>query len=101
MHVGLCVAHRLAVGLYAALRPWPMDAATEKAMKHLGKRIAALRKAKNWSTEKLAAEAGISFASVYAYENGKREPKITQVMNVARALGVTLDQLLDGVPHAA
>jgi transcriptional regulator with XRE-family HTH domain len=78
-----------------------MDAATEKAMAVLGRNILEMRQHKGWSAEKLAAEAGVSFASIYAYENGKREPKITQAMAVARALGVGLDELVRGVSVAA
>ena len=66
-------------------------------MAEFGRRLRKAREAKGWSTEKLAGESGISFGSVYAYENGKREPKVTQALAVARALGVSLDDLMAGI----
>lgn len=63
----------------------------------LGLKIQTLRKGLGWSAEKLAAEAEISWHAVYAYERGKREPKALALLHLARALGVAVDDLLDGI----
>jgi putative transcriptional regulator len=64
-------------------------------LKELGKRLAQTRLERNLSQERLAAEAGISKATVERLEAG--EPvKSTSLIRILRALGrlETLDQLL-------
>lgn len=66
-------------------------------MSKIGANIVAARKARNWSTEKLAVESGLPYHTVYAYERAEREPKAMAFCRLARALGVPMEALLDGV----
>jgi DNA-binding XRE family transcriptional regulator len=56
-----------------------------------------LREARGWSREKLAAETGLSFATIQRLESGKY-PRVEHVMRVADALGVSIDELLGRIP---
>ena len=63
----------------------------------LGKRIMALRKAKGWTQEQLAAQLGISAQAVSKWENDVSCPDISTLPALAALLGVRVDTLL-GVP---
>lgn len=63
----------------------------------LGERIKQLRVKKNMSQEALAEAAGITKASVSNYERNKRQPQYPAVQAIARALGVPVFELFDGV----
>lgn len=52
-----------------------------------------LRHARRWSRERLAAEAGVSLATVWRVENG-HYPRVEHLIALADALGVSVDQLL-------
>lgn len=62
----------------------------------LGMRIRRLRKAKRWTQYDLAAEAEAARFSVMRWELGIREPKLGSFRLLARALGVTMDDLIEG-----
>jgi len=49
--------------------------------------------------QSLAAAAGVSKCSVTRYETRAREPKISAVFQLASALGVTVDKLLERPCH--
>ena len=72
-----------------------------------GARLAQLRLAKGWSQQRLATEAGIHVMTVSAMEREAKEPLLNTVEAVARALGITVDDLLgepapeDGMAGAA
>lgn len=74
-----------------------MDPATEKALQSFAQRLIELRAAKAWTQEDLASEAGIKWHTIYAYERGLREPKMLAVKRLARALGITMDEMLRGI----
>ena len=59
-------------------------------------RLVELRKARGWSRETLAGRSGVSFSSVYAYENKLRSPQIAALFALASALGVEPRDLIDG-----
>lgn len=52
------------------------------------------RRARGWSQAELAKRAGISQQAVQRYESGEREPRVSSVIAMASALGVTLSYLL-------
>ena len=71
----------------------------EQNRETLGKRIMALRKAKGWTQEQLAAQLGISAQAVSKWENDVSCPDISTLPALAALLGVRVDTLL-GVPAA-
>jgi DNA-binding XRE family transcriptional regulator len=62
----------------------------------LGKRVMFLRKRLGWSMERLAKEAGLSKTFIFSLEKDEQRPGIDAVISLARALGLTLDQLVFG-----
>lgn len=61
---------------------------------HLGENIKKLRKQRGWSQSELAEKASITLTHVNRLETGKYNPSIDVVLRLARALDVTLDQLV-------
>ncbi|QAY60510.1 helix-turn-helix domain-containing protein [Microbacterium protaetiae] len=64
----------------------------------IGRRIRQLRTAQQMTLETLASAIGRAPSQLSMVENGKREPKLTQLRAIARALGTTLDALLESEP---
>lgn len=64
----------------------------------LGTRIAALRRQRNWSQGELAGMLNISPSAIGMYEQGRREPSLTTVADLAKIFGVSLDYLVTGAP---
>lgn len=52
-----------------------------------------LRRAKGWSRERLAGEAGLSLNTIERIERQGRTPQVTTAVKIARALGVTIADL--------
>lgn len=63
----------------------------------VGNRIKDLRKAKNLSVEELASEAGISVQLLEQIEGGRITPSVATLINLAKALGVSLKELMGDV----
>lgn len=59
----------------------------------VGQQLRALREAKDWSREKLAGEARVSLSTIARCENEDRVPNGRNLVAIADALGVTLDEL--------
>lgn len=57
-------------------------------------RIAEARKSKGLTQQELADKVGISKQAIYRYESGAREPRINIVVEIAKALGVSVSYLL-------
>ena len=62
----------------------------------IGKRIALLRREKNLTQEELAQHIGVSPQAVSKWENDQTCPDISALPKLARLLGVTVDELLEG-----
>ena len=60
----------------------------------IGYKILMLRKQKNITQEKLAAEMGVSIAAVSKWETGNSMPDIVMLCALADFFGVTTDELL-------
>ena len=66
----------------------------------LGIRIALLRTEKGLSQAELAQRIGVSASAIGMYEQGRREPSLDLLVQLARTFGVTTDYLLTGeTPH--
>ncbi len=66
----------------------------------LGRRIARARKKKGLSQAGLAARLNISFQAVSRWERGESEPEIFRLRPLAKALGLTLEELLGDSENA-
>lgn len=62
----------------------------------MGRRLRDLRKAKGWSQEKLAEEAGLSVKAIQTTERSTHDPSLFSVICLADALGCSLDYLVMG-----
>lgn len=63
-------------------------------MLDIGKKIAELRKAKNWSQSDLAKAIDASRDIIGKYERGENSPSIEMAVKLSEALEVTVDYLL-------
>jgi transcriptional regulator with XRE-family HTH domain len=64
----------------------------------LGPRLRALRSDRNITLIQLAEETGISASTLSRLESGRRRPTLEQLLPLARAYHVTLDELVDAPP---
>ena len=62
----------------------------------IGKRIAHLRKEKGLTQEELAGHMGVSPQAVSKWENDQTCPDISTLPKLAKLLGVSVDELLEG-----
>jgi putative transcriptional regulator len=67
----------------------------EKLQKLIGKRIVDLREKKGWSQAELARELGKDRQAIEKIENGKVNPTVFSLFEIAKALGVSLSELTD------
>ncbi len=63
----------------------------------LGKRIAFLRKQRGLTQLALSIESGLALSFVSDLERGKRNPSIETLWKIAKALDVSLEELLRGI----
>jgi transcriptional regulator with XRE-family HTH domain len=59
----------------------------------LAERLRMLRAQKDWSMDELGAKAGVSRMTIHRLEHGAAKVSIEVVMDLAYALGVSLDYL--------
>lgn len=64
----------------------------------LGKRIRQLRTDARLTLADVASAVGVATSHMSSLENGKREAKLSELQSVARAVGVSLDELLTPTP---
>lgn len=63
--------------------------------KHVGYKIRAFRMAADMSQKEMAGRIGVSFQQVQKYENGKNKISAEKLLLVAKALGITVSELLE------
>ena len=76
------------------IRPMPVR---DKTLAAFGRNVARIRAERGFSQDKLAEKADLDRTYLSGIERGVRNPGIKVVIRVARALGVTVDQLCKGV----
>ena len=69
-------------------------------MKHLGERIATLRKERNLSQEALAEQVGVTRQAISKWERDEALPDIYNLTTLGEIFGITLDELLKGSGEA-
>lgn len=57
-------------------------------------RIAEARDICGWSQERLAAAVGTTQQTIQRWETGQVDPKVSKILDISRALGVTVSYLL-------
>jgi transcriptional regulator with XRE-family HTH domain len=63
----------------------------------LGSKIKRLREANNWSQSELTRAAGLTHGLVSRLEDGTGNPSLKTLAAIAKALDVTISELLNGV----
>lgn len=67
----------------------------------LGKELQAARKKAGMTQQELCHKAGLSYSTLAKIERGAiRTPSIFTIRNIAHALGLTLDELMDEIPSS-
>ena len=66
-------------------------------LRGLGWRVRQLREAKGWTQEILAGRAGLDRSYIAGIEAGLRNPSTKALAKIARALGIKLSVLFEGV----
>jgi len=74
-----------------------MDDTTTTVLAAVGPRLRALRQRRGVTLSALAADTGISVSTLSRLESGQRRPNLEQLLPLARAHGVPLDDLV-GAP---
>ena len=67
------------------------------AKKNFGKHIRALREARGWSQEELAARSKKHWTYIGGIERGERNPTMVVIVDLAKALKVSPSELFDWV----
>lgn len=75
-----------------------MDDQTDRTLDAVGPRLKRLRQRRDITLGDLAEETGISASTLSRLEAGLRRPTLEQLLPLARAHGVTLDELVDAPP---
>lgn len=64
-------------------------------MTHIGKNIRKIRSVKKLSQQSFADQFGLSRANIGSYEEGRAEPKIAIIMDIANKFGLEVEALLN------
>ncbi|OWY60051.1 XRE family transcriptional regulator, partial [cyanobacterium TDX16] len=75
-----------------------MDDHVDRTLDAIGPRLKALRAQRGITLTDLAEETGISISTLSRLEAGLRRPTLEQMLPLARAHAVTLDELVDAPP---
>lgn len=74
-----------------------MEQELESTLAQVGPRLRSLRSGSNQTLQELSAQTGISVSTLSRLESGQRRPTLEQLLPLARAHGVPLDDLV-GAP---
>ncbi|WP_298457122.1 helix-turn-helix domain-containing protein [uncultured Cellulomonas sp.] len=75
-----------------------MDADLSDTLTTVGPRLRALRQARGTTLTDVSALTGVSVSTLSRLESGSRRPTLELLLPLARAYGVTLDELVDAPP---
>jgi quercetin dioxygenase-like cupin family protein len=75
-----------------------MGGTEEDVLAGVGPRLRALRRARGTTLADLAVETGLTASTLSRLENGKLRPTLEQLLPLARAHGVALDELVAAPP---
>lgn len=75
-----------------------MEGDVDQTLGAVGSRLRALRQQRQITLAELSTETGISVSTLSRLESGDRRPNLDLLLPLARAHGVTLDELVDAPP---
>ena len=75
-----------------------MDDDTDQSLTGVGPRLRTLRQQRDATLAELSTATGISVSTLSRLESGSRRPTLELLLPLARAHGVTLDELVDAPP---
>ncbi|QBI54360.1 helix-turn-helix domain-containing protein [Streptomonospora litoralis] len=75
-----------------------MDNELDQALDAVGPRLRALRRRRETTLTDLSAQTGVSVSTLSRLESGARRPTLELLLPLAKAYGVTLDELVDAPP---
>ncbi|MBL1066893.1 helix-turn-helix domain-containing protein [Streptomyces sp. 7-21] len=75
-----------------------MDDELDQALSAVGPRLRALRRQRERTLAELSAATGISVSTLSRLESGSRRPTLELLLPLAKAYGVTLDELVGAPP---
>jgi transcriptional regulator with XRE-family HTH domain len=75
-----------------------MDTELQETLATVGPRLTALRHQRSLTLTDLAAETGVSVSTLSRLESGERRPTLELLLPLAKAYGVSLDELVDAPP---
>jgi transcriptional regulator with XRE-family HTH domain len=75
-----------------------MDSTEEDVLAGVGPRLRSLRRARGTTLAELATETGLTASTLSRLENGRLRPTLEQLLPLARAHGVPLDDLVAAPP---
>jgi len=81
--------------------PSPIESSPEAINENLGKRVKKLRGDRGWSLEELATASGVSRSMLSEIEREKANPTLTVTFRIARAFGLTLQELIESAEASA
>ena len=79
----------------------PIESSLEAINENLGKRVKKLRGDRGWSLEELATASGVSRSMLSEIEREKANPTLTVTFRIARAFGLTLQELIESAEASA
>lgn len=83
---------------FCQMANWGMDEQADRTLDAVGPRLKQLRHHRDITLTELAEQTGISISTLSRLEAGLRRPTLEQLLPLARAYGVTLDELVDAPP---
>ena len=78
-----------------------IESSPEAINENLGKRVKKLRGDRSWSLEELATASGVSRSMLSEIEREKANPTLTVTFRIARAFGLTLQELIESAEASA
>jgi transcriptional regulator with XRE-family HTH domain len=78
-----------------------VESSPEAINENLGKRVKKLRGDRGWSLEELANVSGVSRSMLSEIEREKANPTLTVTFRIARAFGLTLQELIESAEASA
>jgi transcriptional regulator with XRE-family HTH domain len=77
------------------------ETSPEAINENLGRRVKKLRTDRGWSLEELATASGVSRSMLSEVEREKANPTLTVTFRIARAFGLTLQELIESAETSA